>query len=1497
MNETSKSLKPREYQEHDVDASGNIDTLMKDLRARRRLRSVNEKKDLSPNKPETTSKPETTTSMENLVKKRMEARRLKRALDSTHGSRHFSELRHRGEQSKTTRFDDTVHVATISAAKAKGEHGDETVRSLSPASTSRWKKISMNVSDIAKQSAGREAYNFFAATLSSPDDIAVPKESVESDAEKESDNEEQNAAEAETFHHESGDTIFSYPTYIPQEERLKSEAAIYFKANRIPTVADVQAVDDRAVEEGLYVGATPQVVPSNIWAFNDRMAHRTDKGQKWFEGDGIMHRQRNPLRILQTRPFINRDNTDFVEVVEAEVSDKMLASQSLDGISQLQIEIGSIQFFHHPLFSQEHILSKRVEQAYQSYSSQDSKTAEYYDKKLSALNDKVTTLKQKLTNIDPSDSNASKLRCDIISYLREVRDIRQKKRQLLEADYSLLKILLRHWKNLKTFRENQGSAYTPMSLTFKQLETDVTDEMAQMESDINAEVAELAELYSFERDQTMTSTPQNAGDGNIGNSDFNKNTAEENLHNYYSKHIRPPGEPRMIPMMANTHPVNQSTSDPLEELRRIDVDNTLVYAKIYLNDMEVALTKKRRLDQHFQVHFDETFIVEIFCLPESVRIEMFESIFVTSHLVAQVYLPIPQAQKAAGDVSWMDQYEFSSDRVAVYSHSGVGAGMPQDILQDKAILFTNGLLHATVFWEAQDKDAENLFAPHQNDRFKVWTREGVADSENVKKWIIQSKVDPNDPRNLDFFDLVDSTPSLCTEDAFRIFELEDVQRFSTDEFFEYDRRLTLLKLRDEGHHKLSGKPIPLYASEIPTSMWTDVVQSGANTENDLPLLSLGDFYSERQAAQNQFLLDIGEKVSQISSQRRDLVLSDIVVSDFIPNISSLKATLLHFLAPRRPLKPRRHAKKEVAHTSIVSTATIVVRVVRAYNVPLRMPSTSGHQSDQYSQGNQTPDFSRRPVVSDNFASSTVTTALTSGLVSPFVEVAYEDKILRTTTSSGANPSWNEDLSMSHDLLEKSFSSNRSTGTLHFSLFDEILVDILEDDRERATTIHQRIQKQFIGSFQIPLSTIRQRQTIEGTFQLDVPPLLLGYTIQSSHNAGREIADRSLRDSAKCQLQLFISLDPPLGLTSSLRDVLQSEEDHRHLEFTNQKLKTLQAKFPSRNIFSTALDRTGNLVFLSRYIHPQNPPLEVLQDANTLTQKMEFLARFVSLIPFFSESLQVTREYNAWITSDYFLQLLGGNVEQHAVLLCNYFLNCGVQAWVLLGHAIPEGKTAYVLTHSPLLEDVGYWIWNSSTGTHYYQNEQGIPLMSVGCIVNGTNIWANIQEHDHPSLVVFDTKNSKLWMPLLPSEVEWKTVQQDLVYSQTDAYKVKEIQQRFERSARDFIMKGRSRFVTKWNRHCTKSLQGILPSLENSSQTTSLSDHIQALNEVKSGYDLSGFPMNIRYSDADHLLEAIERTGIHLNESRNAEFGLAVHIHPYPNDILSLWVYIVCMIPK
>ena len=57
-----------------------------------------------------------------------------------------------------------------------------------------------------------------------------------------------------------------------------------------------------------------------------------------------------------------------------------------------------------------------------------------------------------------------------------------------------------------------------------------------------------------------------------------------------------------------------------------------------------------------------------------------------------------------------------------------------------------------------------------------------------------------------------------------------------------------------------------------------------------------------------------------------------------------------------------------------------------------------------------------------------------------------------------------------------------------------------------------------------------------------------------------------------------------------------------------------------------------------------------------------------------------------------------------------------------GTAIPEGPTAYVLTHETGNKDE-FWIWNAGTGEHYPTRDNNCPLQTIGCVINHENVSA------------------------------------------------------------------------------------------------------------------------------------------------------------------------------
>ncbi|CAI8044918.1 Coiled-coil and C2 domain-containing protein 2A [Geodia barretti] len=576
----------------------------------------------------------------------------------------------------------------------------------------------------------------------------------------------------------------------------------------------------------------------------------------------------------------------------------------------------------------------------------------------------------------------------------------------------------------------------------------------------------------------------------------------------------------------------------------------------------------------------------------------------------------------------------------------------------------------------------------------------TANLASLKKWADEAHLDPNDPRNTKFLSLLQSVPTTTTTGAevhrpvFRLRQLHEKERFVSDEEFAKERRFALLEHRQQGHPELKNKCIPMAKEHISASQWKAVQEYQAYKDYELPPTYQGDFHGNRREERNRFLLQIREQVlSRVRSGRAQLKLDDVIHYDIIPNISGLKATLLELISPRRPLKPRRKpARKAKAQNQQISEANIVVRIVRAFGVPLRHHHPSEEHSHRRGRSlSVSPPRGHTPTLTsshppphhhhDDEDMITGAPPAIRSTVCPFVEVSvtHSDVCQRTSTAAGPNPYWNEELTIPFHPPFGDFSPSnlaKVTDSIQFNLFDEITIDLLQDDRERGTNIHQRREKRWLGSFTLPFSTLHARTRIEGTFVLEVPKLLLGYSTSSAPLDHTHYGQGHTHQGSGCShLQLFISLEPPLSSLPPIRDIFSSTEEPHLLRRASQWLRNLYDDHPERQFLATVLDSTGHRVIVSRYIHPQSPPVEICPAGDTNQQQaMELLAHYVSLIPFLPDAITFSGECDIWTTSDQFLHMLAGDEEEHAVLLTNYFLHCGWQAWLVLGHGIPEGDS-------------------------------------------------------------------------------------------------------------------------------------------------------------------------------------------------------------------------------
>ncbi len=164
---------------------------------------------------------------------------------------------------------------------------------------------------------------------------------------------------------------------------------------------------------------------------------------------------------------------------------------------------------------------------------------------------------------------------------------------------------------------------------------------------------------------------------------------------------------------------------------------------------------------------------------------------------------------------------------------------------------------------------------------------------------------------------------------------------------------------------------------------------------------------------------------------------------------------------------------------------------------------------------------------------------------PFVEVTFQENVYRTNTADGPNASWNQEISLpfkapNNDLRPESLQTCKDI--LYLNLFDEVVMDVLEDDRERDHTIHKKKLRYWLGTLKIPFSTIYFKSKIEGTFKIETPSVMLGYTrdpklshIQSYMNidTGNFALDTPLKESS--YLSLYITIEPQLLVPDVLRE--------------------------------------------------------------------------------------------------------------------------------------------------------------------------------------------------------------------------------------------------------------------------------------------------------------------------------------------------------------------------
>lgn len=467
----------------------------------------------------------------------------------------------------------------------------------------------------------------------------------------------------------------------------------------------------------------------------------------------------------------------------------------------------------------------------------------------------------------------------------------------------------------------------------------------------------------------------------------------------------------------------------------------------------------------------------------------------------------------------------------------------------------------------------------------------------IKKWFDSNLLNPLDPdaENLVRFakeEVKDTIKACATENTKNLFRFnEEELAFCSIEEFNSIERLHLLHARYNNDLNYRNKKlIPQLDRELELDRDKDT--------NIIDESSIADPIDLQRFRGRKYLKKVYETITNhCEILNRDKMNTNILIGDDCPTFGSLSLAFLEIFGPKRPLKPIRRATSSRASCKIneVTNFNIAVMVVRATNVPVRSEEPTAASSRKSSSTTVPTKFT--PFKSMNSHPHV------------FVTISLKDHqhTTRTSSADGTNPMWNEQLTLPFNI-----DADGNKRMLSIDLYDEVVEDLIDN----VTEVYQRITSKWLGSIKIPVANIFANQRIEGTFEVSIPTVLIGYTKPKfspadMYHQPSTSTENLPQMSLKTHINLFISLEPNAEiphLISSGLECIEVENVERQIRMWFEQLKL---EFPSRAAKWSPLVTllTGKRACITRLLHPLKFPFEKRDELTEMK-----LRRFVSLIP-------------------------------------------------------------------------------------------------------------------------------------------------------------------------------------------------------------------------------------------------------------------------------------------
>ncbi|KAK9876719.1 hypothetical protein WA026_014958 [Henosepilachna vigintioctopunctata] len=1284
--------------------------------------------------------------------------------------------------------------------------------------------------------------------------------------------------------HEEIMVEFKPPEYLGHLEE-ESQRECYFIPSGKPVELSRKIVGEepRYLEDEGYFVPVKSSMPQRYWnIIEERLISSDDK--KWFNCDGELKILENPINSTSLRPpehqKKDRSLTIFAKpsVETSDCQEVLIIRENI-----LQVKLKKLIFYHHPLFSMEHVLQRQLINACEKYEKyMENNTLKKFSNRLEASrhflkNDEIS-----------NEGNRKNLR----KYKSEVKELRDSLFVQGKEERQLLKLILSLWKNIKHLRNKNGYSSTSIKLIIHKESTNTEVDRKKYEESLHTAYQEilseyreefknklrvykklLAELQKSPRSESDTTTIDMPKKPSY-------NVDEESVFRLlkarFEESFRSPGEPMIRFTINNDHEITKEIENTEETLRRNAVCSTKISMKIICNKLPVCKTKHASLNDNFECFFDENFSILLTNFPKFITLVLFEQSnnnVPKRRVLAEVNLPVP-SQTITGNNYKCSSENFTNIENIQYKY-GVGSGVCLQkemenndlnigVTMDDIKLSTSGMILHRMFWEYSESERNANNKEIQKVLETIVDKNGAIHVDKLADWIRQQKPDPENPNNCVLYEYIqgfdENVSVLNKRNYFRLNPHQKSLQFCDVSEIDNNVRMKLLQLRNQNEPEFDGMVVPNRIKEIPVNIFKDykrriaLERDGFFAEDDED----NDYDSKRKNGVRN-LSQIHIKVFQkCKSAANNLEIEDVLDEKYLVYFQQLIKTVSrnffnwfrwkpHINRPLPELKKTNVEDVKLSNQEITSLVKITIKVLNGINFPDR-------------------DSSLQKI--HNVMKDSTTSTFT---VKPYVEVRYNDVFDRTSTADGTLPVWNEDLSLVLSSTHFDYlNPNSLSGSITVNIFDEI------DETISPRNIKSR---NWLGSFDAPLSAICSNNGMEGYFKVMLPNITFGYV----HD-----------EMKQTYLNLQFRVQPSFPKLSPSIDELSSNDLPYICDYIIKWNEDYNHSFPSRKFSALAINSSGKTACLVRYIKALEPPQ---LNNEGFDVEPEQCAKFVSLIPF----TNCNHFYqNVWLSTDQLLHLLTGSVVDHAVALTCFLLALKLDVWLLLGFGLPHGSTGYVLLRERSKETdmPTYFIYDVVNAEKFSVLDPYCPLQRIYCVVRNENLWANVQRNDCIATTRFDFSRRSDWLPLFNTDVCAPT---NSVHSQI-AYMPKKIGEyielHLERKIKKAISNSRPLNRTLWNKRISIMIKNNIHLLDYVYMHGRSNCEIYSeLCKNISDYDVYGYILNIPYTTISNILKKIKNCGVYFQEIEDAEFSLAVQFLPLPGCIASVWIFLATVKEK